>query len=418
MSVACEDDIIEQIVYLYLVSPYDSLRQSFSDVLQTWKGTRAGKKAAYIVLSVFDRLEMISDGSPLATTSYLQEKFTEYYQCLVQEYQEEQIKSVDLWIKMILWKLQAQKEESVIEDACTMLSYSSAWQVRLAAVNALGELGANQPEVHQALFHALSDSDEDVREAAVSALGKLGANQPDVCKALFHALSDSDEDVWEAAVSALGKLGANQPEVRQVLLQALTDSYTLIRQAAALALGDLGANQPDVCQALLQALSDPQKNVRWAAASALGDLGANQPEVHQTLLQALTDSREDVRWRAASALGKLGAKEPNVLDALLHTLSDPDEDVRQATASALGELGAKEPNVLDALLSTLLEDPSWSVQRVAARILASFPIDRPSIGKRIEERLKERDPLSSNQFEADASVDALWFALQQVIGEV
>jgi energy-coupling factor transporter ATP-binding protein EcfA2 len=253
VSVACEDEIIEQIVSHCLVSPYDSLRESFSDVLQAWNGTRAGKKAAHIVLSVFDKLEMISNGTWLATATYLQERFTEYYQYLVQEYQEEQIKSLHLWIKIILWKLQAQKAESIIGDASTMVSYSSEWQVRLTAVNALGELGANQPEVQEALLHALSD---------------------------------------------------------------------------------------------------------------------------------------------------------------------PHEDVRQAAASGLGELGAKEPGVLDALLSTLLEDPSWSVRRAAALALAGLPIDRTVIGKCVEKRLKENDPLNSKQFEANANIDALLFALQQVIGDV
>lgn len=103
---------------------------------------------------------------------------------------------------------------------------------------------------------------------------------------------------------------------------------------------------------------------------------------------------------------------------LLNAFSDPQWSVREAAASALGELGAKESGTLDALLNALLEDPSWPVRRSAASVLASLPIDRTAIGKRIEERLKEYNPLSSKQFEAAASVDALLFALQQVVGEI
>ena len=47
-----------------------------------------------------------------------------------------------------------------------------------------------------------------------------------------------------------------------------------------------------------------------------------------------------------------------------------------------------------------------------------LPIDRWTISNRIEELLQQHEPIASQQFKADDTVEAMLFALQQVVGEV
>ena len=45
VTVSCEDEIVEQIVSVYLTSPYDVLRTTCSNVLEAWSDTRLAEKA-------------------------------------------------------------------------------------------------------------------------------------------------------------------------------------------------------------------------------------------------------------------------------------------------------------------------------------------------------------------------------------
>ena len=57
VSVACEDAIIEQIVYIYLTSPYNSIRTSFSIALNAWRGTSLARKVTTLVLNLLNQLK-------------------------------------------------------------------------------------------------------------------------------------------------------------------------------------------------------------------------------------------------------------------------------------------------------------------------------------------------------------------------
>src|SRR5947209_1665303 len=67
-------NIIEQIVYLYLTSPFDTLREAFSGVLSVWSGTRVGIKAAHLILSLSYKPAMLTDTSTMISFSSTFEK--------------------------------------------------------------------------------------------------------------------------------------------------------------------------------------------------------------------------------------------------------------------------------------------------------------------------------------------------------
>src|SRR6266699_6011982 len=107
---------------------------------------------------------------------------------------------------------------------------SDDWNVRAAAVRALGKRDADVPI--ELLVPVLDDEDESVRAAAVHVLGKV-ARQAALDR-LVAALHDADWHVRETAVLALGKQEQHIPD--DVFMTALHDTDGSVREAAMLAL--------------------------------------------------------------------------------------------------------------------------------------------------------------------------------------
>lgn len=107
---------------------------------------------------------------------------------------------------------------------------SDDWEVRAAAVRALGKRDADVPI--ELLVSVLDDEDESVRAAAVHLLGKAARQAP--LDRLVTALHDADWHVRETAVLALGKQEQHIPD--EVFMTALHDTDGSVREAALLAL--------------------------------------------------------------------------------------------------------------------------------------------------------------------------------------
>ncbi len=119
--------------------------------------------------------------------------------------------------------------ETSLDDVIATLK-SDDWEVRVAAVRALGKL--ETADSVELLVSALDDEDGSVRAAAVHALGNAGKRAP--LHRLVAALGDADWHVRETAVLALGKQGQRVPP--EVLMTALHDTDGSVREAAKLAL--------------------------------------------------------------------------------------------------------------------------------------------------------------------------------------
>lgn len=95
-------------------------------------------------------------------------------------------------------------------------------EVRFAVACALGPF-ANDAAAIQALMILTSDADDDVRDWAVFGLGNLGdADSPEIRDALFSRLNDSDENVREEALVGVAK--RKDTRVLPALLAALNQS--------------------------------------------------------------------------------------------------------------------------------------------------------------------------------------------------
>jgi hypothetical protein len=92
-------------------------------------------------------------------------------------------------------------------EMCVTAMHDSSWEVRAAAVWALGALGEQAPE--EVLLKALSDEDASVRAAALRTLYRIRGRVP--LESTLRLLHDADWQVREAVNLTLDELG-EQPQ--------------------------------------------------------------------------------------------------------------------------------------------------------------------------------------------------------------
>jgi len=187
-----------------------------------------------------------------------------------------------------------------------------------------------------ALIDRLSDTDPEVRAAAAEALGKIGAKA--AIQALENRMNDSAEEskVRVSAAVALGKMG-NKKAI-EFLINMLTDQDEVVRVRAARALSEVG--MPSV-NLLLEALKSKEAQKRWGAAKALGEIGCK--EAVDELAKATKDDNEDVRIAAVVSLGRI--KDKRAIRTLIEALDDKSERVRWHAFNALQMFGESASHV-------------------------------------------------------------------------
>jgi HEAT repeat protein len=246
------------------------------------------------------------------------------------------------------------------------------WRTRCMAawaVGQIGERGAVEP-----LLAVLRNEFEpwQVRCAALKALGQLG--DPQVIDDLLIILRNNREDVFVSleAVKVMREIG--EPEV---FLSALHHKEWFVRRDTASLLGELGVAQ--AIPELLTKLQDrhEHREVRWAATRSLGQLG--DVGVGELLLARLRDVNEhwEVRSGAAQVLGELG--DARAVETLVMMLRDKKREVRRQAAESLGKLS--DPRAVPGLLEVVQRrDLHWEIRREAAEALGQIGDSRAVTG--------------------------------------
>ena len=180
-------------------------------------------------------------------------------------------------------------------SALTSVLRGGSYERRVAAANALGELG--EAAVLKPLLGALKDSEPLVRSAAANGLAQLG--DPQAVPGLVSLLKDRERNVRVAALSALGQLG--DPHAVKSLLGLVNDREWEVRAVLAEALGRLGDRS--ALPAVMGLLHDRDQEVRQNAADAIGRVG--DESVMDCLVLAMVDEHMGVRQAAARSLALL-----------------------------------------------------------------------------------------------------------------
>ena len=376
VTIACENEIIEQIVYLYLTSPYDKLRDSFSNVITEWSDIRVAEKAIGLVFPILHQWVASTDSKrTFSATSPFEKLLAEHIEQLATQYQKAMMKRLHFHITILLARLQALDEIDWRKNLAGILSEDT---VKERMMSLFEQCIERQQCITDALLLALSDPDHNVRWHVIMALGQLGVTQSRVIDALLATVSDSNFEVRKVALDVLGRLGNTQTYVIDALLEVFVDWYSN-KQTAVRALGQVGQEQPRVINVLLKALTDiDASTTRLAAARALARTSKGQPHIVDALLITLSDTDEDVREAVADTLSQLcKRKNHGAINALLSAITDPDANTVELTAHALGQLSNNPPYITDTLQ---LAFPDANVAReAAANALGLFSERQPQI---------------------------------------
>ena len=269
-------------------------------------------------------------------------------------------------------------------------------RLRLAAVDALGEIGA--PEAIDALIELLASGPAFLHPAAASALIYIGDDTR--VRPLLALARDAHAPGRVQAVRSLGGILRSRAttEARELALTLAQSSELPVSLAAIEALGAMG--DAHTAPALRKLLSGDVHR-RRAAVAALGNLGDDA--ALPALLEALDDGDDRVSGDAAWALAKLA--DVRAIDALaratrrrgwastinataalaryaapehaqhlLPLLQHRERLVRLGAATGLGRMRARA--ALEPLRVRLSDDPSPLVRAASARALSRIATQR------------------------------------------
>lgn len=243
--------------------------------------------------------------------------------------------------------------------------------VRLAAVQASGELGSNCSDIHlQALSNLqVVESQVKVRRAAVQALGRCGEAG---ARYLTAFLRDRDEMIRHFAAETLAAVGGEASASSAALL--LEDSDPVVQQAALLAIGRLGDAGLCHSSAVAKQLLSENLGNKLAAIQALNELGASNEA--SGLGGLVDDHSKAVRQAAVAALAKMGAVGAAEATKFLR---DQDPSVRQAAVKVFSPLHSKLPaSIARTHVQTLacgLLDEDWRVRMAVVVALGDLQAD-------------------------------------------
>jgi HEAT repeat protein len=403
----CEDIILNEILHLYLTSPFSSLRSNCEKVFSRWYGSRIAQEAQKLVMPFLSKQVSLigndeQEATVLAERTLFEHRILSHYQRLIQQHKHALEQIVRLQLLVILYRLERVDAFDVRVDEAALLCDVS-WQIRKLAVSLLAELGFSQSDLIEVLLTALRDPHAEVRRAAAKALRERRKVTARITDALCYAQFDPDPGVRKAATNTLGHLKAgkgyhidtgksaqsgpisssyvsrdhstahkNRPSTDAWL--TLDNPKAEKRRRAIMRLVSSHMKEEQVLTLLknidfVNIEDDP--NLKQAVNIILKQL-APVPSQSFEILQGLAHSDPDpyVREIAIIILGQLGNTQSH-LSEVLHDLLwfDPDPYVREAGTVVLGQLGNVQPQVLETLQKLACHDRDPHVREAAVAAL-------------------------------------------------
>ena len=307
-------------------------------------------------------------------------------------------------------------------------------QVRVAAINAFGQLSEDSVNAVNRLLKPLEDSELAVREAAVSAivrkrksrhatvpqlieqldsqqkgiatiaflLGQIGPPAGSATEKIIDAMG-RDASIDEALALALGKIGPStieamvtaiaknriEFEALRPAIQFMDDAATpklvaslsspdeSVQAAAAKLIGVRQTASEDTVRALVSLLDSDSDNVRIACATGLGQLGSSAIAAEAKLQAALKSENPQLQAAALDALFQIGVDPEVLTEHLVAGIRHDDLLVRLQSAKTFGRIESVPPEQAEAL-SELLNEENSELRRMAVTALgnASDPSDK------------------------------------------
>ena len=263
-------------------------------------------------------------------------------------------------------------------------------QLRLAAMEALGDIGEQAAPAVEAIAGQLEDRDLNMRWAALGALKRLRGHATPVVGTVAGRLEDCDSDMRRLAVVVLQGLGCPiAAPFAGAIARLLKDRHRDVRVAAICALGKCGAHAAPFAKAIAERLHEE----REAAMGALKDLGEHAAPAADMIAARLEHGDRAVRRRRAAvwALHGLGECAPLFMGAIsVVQLEDTSEKVRRAAVLALQGLGERVAP-LAVSIARRLDDRSVCVREAAMEALQNLGVHAAPAAVAIAGRLEDSD---------------------------
>lgn len=266
----------------------------------------------------------------------------------------------------------------------------SVADVRVAAAQTLGGLGASARDAVSQLTTLLNDPVTACRQAAVNALGAIGPEAAVATESLTKAVASDHRKVRAAACRTLGAIGCPDGSVLNALVGAMNDKDAAVRSQAARSLGGLRVGQPEIVTALAGALSDESAEVRTRAVGAISAIPEAINESIASVVAAVADPVAQVRREVVAALGNVSRSRNAIIQTLVHSLSDPDAETRSRAATSLSRFGQESRQAIPQL-AQLIEDSVADVRRSAVETLDSIGVPSLESVSALEEATRDND---------------------------
>ena len=251
---------------------------------------------------------------------------------------------------------------------------------RQHAARALGRIGNDKGKVLPALLKRLEDESPLIRIAAIEALGNLGSRAGAATANLIKVIDDRDEEILvrEYAITAVARVAPAAPEVTARLVDAVADSNARISEAAVAALVEIRSHveQAGGVSTLIDQLQGGDTERRLTAARALADLGPYARPAVPALADTLKSEGNDpgLRVAAARALGMIGPAAEPALPALNDALRSANAELNDTALVAMQRIGP-QTHTIPALMEAL-KDSDLGVRGSAAVSIRNFALAR------------------------------------------
>jgi HEAT repeat protein len=210
-------------------------------------------------------------------------------------------------------------------------------RVRRGCAHALSWIGSIAAQSTPALMNILQSDKAEVKVAALIAVGQMGAFGRSNTKLIIEHLKHFDEMVRQAAAEACGNLIIKHSV--NPLLKLLNDESLLVRHAAARSLGKLGNSSPKIVATLLEQIRRDDSQIASSSVTALGRIHAGSKEVLAEFGKLSKSETSEVRKAVAFALGRIQGQATERVSLLQVLLKDSNRLVRIGAIRALGSLG-------------------------------------------------------------------------------
>ena len=263
--------------------------------------------------------------------------------------------------------------------------------VLVAAIFALGNIGAPAAQPAQDAIAKLADSDDMfIKMESNWALAKIDRANPDVLlhttQILVDCLRSDDPQIRIAAARGLADLKPGPklvlPELKKVMVGASPEVISNVVDAIA----SLGS---EAVPPLIEALR--QKEVRPKVAIILGRIGPEAKAAVPALVEALNDENTVTRQEVLFALASIGPEAKAAVPAIVGALQDPDMDVRYGACFALGKIGPAaleaKPELqkkLDSADQFLALSAAWALAQIDAACPQTAPKSVPLLIKALD----------------------------------